>query len=193
MRRALAAAAVLAFALSPALAGCTDDDGQPPTPTDSSPPPSGHTTTPGSTTSDPADEPPVLPDAAKAQTTAGAKAFVRYYADVLNYAWAQGSPEELRQISARSCETCGNLSEFIQKVSEAGGFQHGGEWVVESVGAVPGQPVKNPTVLPLVRVEPGEWKRREAGNLMQIKRHKVNLQIELLWQRGAWMIANVSS
>ncbi len=71
-------------------------------------------TTPTSTTSDPADEPPVLPDAAKSQTTAGAKAFVRHYADVLNYAWLNLDPRRCTDASATAARSVMSRDAHVQ-------------------------------------------------------------------------------
>ena len=126
MRRALAAAAVLALAL----VGCTDD-GQSPTSTTSSPPPTGHTsTTPTSTTSDPSDEPPVLPDAAKAQTTAGAKAFVRHYADVLNYAWLNSIQALAQYLATRLARSAMLIRKVARDAAAKAANRLGGEWTV---------------------------------------------------------------
>ena len=82
MRRALAAAAVLALAL----VGCTDG-GQSPTSTTSSPPPTGQTsTTPTSTTSDPATSRPPSPTPPSPRPPPAPKPSSAHYADVLNYA-----------------------------------------------------------------------------------------------------------
>ena len=80
MRRAVAAAVVVGVCL--AGTSCTDDSGVAPPST-----PGRTATADPPTASGPTEGPPELPEAAKAKTTAGAKAFVRYYVDVLNYSW----------------------------------------------------------------------------------------------------------
>ena len=141
MRRALAAAALLALAL----VGCTDD-GQSPTSTTSSPPPTGQTTTPTSTTSDPADEPPALPDAAKSQTTAGAKAFVRHYADVLNYAYSELRCAAAREPGLLVLQVCHALGQDRQGMAANGGSQDGGAWTVLEVAPTTPAPLQRSVV-----------------------------------------------
>lgn len=190
MRRAVAVAAVLIVCLS----ACTHDAAQTPTSTTSSPVPSGPATDETPTTrSDPPDGPPVLPEAAKAKTTAGAKAFVKFYAEVLNYSWQHAASAPLRKVSAAECQRCRDIADFIDRVTEAGGFQHGGEWVVLAIGVVPGQPDSRPTLLPLVRVNAGNWKRKDTGKLMKIQPHRVNLEFELSWDGKIWQVAGVDT
>ncbi len=88
MRRAVAAAVVASVCL--AGTSCTDDSGAAPPSTTGSAAASDPPTTSG-----PTNGPPELPEAAKAKTTAGAKAFVTYYVDVLNYAWERLTPAPL--------------------------------------------------------------------------------------------------
>src|SRR5689334_13151884 len=84
------------------LTACTGNTGT------ADPPPATHTTTttttPTPTPTQPV--PPVMPQAAKAHTKAGAKAFVKHYWAVVNYAQATGDIETLNRISARGCVGC---------------------------------------------------------------------------------------
>ncbi len=98
MRRAPVVAAVLVLCL----AGCTNGDASGPTSTHSTPPETDTSRVP---TTDPAG-PPALPDAAKARTTAGAKAFVTYYADVLNYSWRTRTSSHSGGSRIASCAVC---------------------------------------------------------------------------------------
>jgi Family of unknown function (DUF6318) len=188
MRRALAAAAVLALAL----VGCTDD-GQSPTSTTSSPPPTGQTTTPTSTTSDPADEPPVLPDAAKAQTTAGAKAFVRHYADVLNYAWLNLDAKPLDQVSAEGCKVCDAIVRSIKKAASQGGYQHGGEWSVTKTSSVPDSFKNRVSIIAVISIGKGSWKQTAADQPRRIAASDVTDQFLVVWSGDRWKTLDVSS
>jgi hypothetical protein len=191
MRRALAAAAVLAFALSPVLAGCTDDDGQSPTPTDSSPPPSGHTTTPGSTTSDPVDEPPVLPDAAKAQTTAGAKAFVSYFVDTVNYGYLQQNPAPLDEASGRTCLVCQALVKNIDSLRRQGGRQVDGQWEVTKVNSLAATGDQERVLLSTVKIHPGRSRASADEEFKPIHRSTTFYEFHVVWSRGHWLATDL--
>ncbi|MEP6667274.1 MAG: DUF6318 family protein, partial [Nocardioidaceae bacterium] len=106
MRRAVVAFIALGLCAL-GLAACTDDTARTPTSTTSetSPtdPPSSSTP---STTEPTSPAPPELPDAAKEKTPAGAKAFIRFYVDVVNAAWKSQSSKQLRSLATRSCSVC---------------------------------------------------------------------------------------
>jgi hypothetical protein len=110
-----------ALALVLAVAACGGDPKADPSPTPSTP-----VTTPVSTT--PA--PPVLPEAAKANTKAGAVAFVRYYVAVQNYASNNGDTDDLRSAAAPTCESCTTIADLIDKVYRSGGHIEGKGWTV---------------------------------------------------------------
>jgi len=69
---------------------------------------------------------PALPDAATKPTKAGAKAFIHYYWDVVNYALTTGKTKPLERITSSSCDTCVALVRDIAKHYRAGGNITGG-------------------------------------------------------------------
>ena len=109
-----------------ALAGCGGDPKAEPSPTKS-------VTTPVSTT--PA--PPVMPEAAKADTKAGAIAFVKHYIDLINYAQATGDLDVLAGVEDRDCESCANGRDALAKIYDAGGVIKGGELSFRFTSAAP--------------------------------------------------------
>jgi len=99
-------------------AGC---GGDPPTP----PPftPSSAASSPTST----APEEPVLPEAAKEPTAAGAKAFAEFYwNDISGYAQATGDTKLLRRLSAVTCGPCDGGADAIEDIYGRGGVLRGG-------------------------------------------------------------------
>ena len=94
---------------------------------DPSPPPTTRST-PTSAAPSPTASPtvPVMPEAAKAHTKAGAKAFVRYFWQVVNYAQATGDTAAIRTLSARKCAECDAGMYAIDEVYGAGGSIGGG-------------------------------------------------------------------
>ncbi|MDQ3308254.1 MAG: DUF6318 family protein, partial [Actinomycetota bacterium] len=116
MRRA-PVAALAALVCSAALAGCTEDSSAGPTtvtspgtstnsPTTAEPTTSTPSTpsTPSTSPTDPA--PPVMPALAKERSTAGAKAFVRYAIDALNYGYLEGRSDAFKTVSDSVCAVC---------------------------------------------------------------------------------------
>jgi hypothetical protein len=117
MRRA----ALGAVALLLALAGCGGDPKADPSP---SPTPSSPATSPVSTTP----STPVLPEEAKADTKAGAIAFVKYYVELINHAQATGDVSPLRSVEGTRCESCRKVRGSITQIYANGGSIEGGTW-----------------------------------------------------------------
>ena len=107
-------------------AGCTGAaDPAEPTPP---PTPPATASTPSPTPTGPATPtPPVMPDAANAHTKAGAKAFVRYFWQVVNYAQATGDTAPINSLNSSNCSACEAGVAAIDKTYEAGGHIVGGQ------------------------------------------------------------------
>jgi hypothetical protein len=69
-----------------------------------------------------------MPDAAKANTKAGAIAFVRYYVELQNYASTSGETDALRALAATDCASCRAITDLIDRVYGAGGHIDGTGW-----------------------------------------------------------------
>ncbi|WP_377322216.1 DUF6318 family protein [Pimelobacter simplex] len=69
---------------------------------------------------------PVLPGAAKEASEDGARAFVGYYWELVNYAQATGDVRRLRRVSAPTCEVCSGFVRDIRDHYRAGGRIVGG-------------------------------------------------------------------
>ena len=116
MRRLVVGAALLVLVVL--VAGCGGDPKADPSPSTSAPPPS---VTPTPT-------PPALPDAAKANTKAGAIAFATYYVDLVNSAQATGGVAGLISVEAESCASCSDVRTSITRIYQAGGSITGSAW-----------------------------------------------------------------
>lgn len=128
MRTHSIAALVLAAIL--ALSACSDDDPDPGDPM-STWTPSGTPEAPSSSATPSADptEPP-LPDAAREATEAGARAFITYYWDLINYAQVTGDVKALREVSGPNCEGCQKGINAVRDVYGNGGSAIGGAYSV---------------------------------------------------------------
>ncbi|MCX6399360.1 MAG: DUF6318 family protein [Propionibacteriales bacterium] len=113
--RAVATALVAILALSACNGGDEPDD-----PKVSSTPPG---TTSAPTTAPPAETPtePALPKAATKATEAGARAFITYYWDLINYAQVTGAVKPLKAVSGPNCAGCNAGIEAIEDVYDADG------------------------------------------------------------------------
>jgi hypothetical protein len=109
------------------LAACGGDD---------SPPEAEPTRTASTPTTTPSPTPPTLPAAAKGRGAASAKAFVRHYIDVLNYATFTGDVSALRHLGAKHCGSCQNVVNGIRSIYVAGGTVKGGAFKVTKMDAL---------------------------------------------------------
>ncbi|MDQ6526460.1 DUF6318 family protein [Nocardioides sp. LHD-245] len=114
-------AAALVLLLS--AAACTDDDPDPRDPT-STWSPTGTMDTPSPTATPPAE--PVLPEAAKQASEEGARAFITYYWDLINYAQVTGDVKALKAASATTCKGCQAGIRGIRRHYRSGGSIAGG-------------------------------------------------------------------
>jgi hypothetical protein len=117
---------IIGFALLLIVAGCGSDPKADPSPSPSSPVTSPVSTTPS---------PPVMPDAAKANTKAGAIAFVRHYIDLVNYAQATGDVNALEEVEDHGCKSCEHGQTYLSSIYEAKGHIDGGQWTIRRVTA----------------------------------------------------------
>jgi hypothetical protein len=134
MRRAVlgAVALLVVVAVLLMLTGCGGDPKADPSPSPSSPATSPVSTTPSA---------PVMPEAAKADTTAGALAFVKYYVSIVNHAAATGDTLALSDASSPSCESCRDVIQKMSDLYSAGGHSEGGVWrLVETKVTSVGEP-----------------------------------------------------
>ena len=95
-----------AVALLLVLSGCSGDADPAPAPPSSS--------APSSPTASPTPTPPVMPEAAKAHTEAGAKAFVEYFWEVVDYAGQSLDPAPLSALTADGCIGCQGAINFVK-------------------------------------------------------------------------------
>lgn len=185
MRRVIVAAIVLAVCL--VSTSCTDGSGA------VSPPGSTATiaTSDAPTTSGPADGPPELPEAAKAKTTAGAKAFVRYYVDVLNYSFHTQDTKTLGSLASQRCNVCGAIVTGLNRTRRSGGSQSDGAWSVNEQFSVPGQPTARPKLVANIHISSGHWRRSSSSQVIVIKEQDLSNEFDLQWTDTGWRIGDV--
>jgi hypothetical protein len=102
--------------------------------------PSSPTPTVASTTPSPSPAtagPPAMPDTARQHTTTGAKAFVIYFWQAVDYATAQLEPQALTPLVRTDCTGCTAGLDFIKDAKKRGATIHGGAEHVESITARP--------------------------------------------------------
>lgn len=103
-----------------ALGACTDEgSSKEPSPTPSSESPSPTVTSTG----------PSIPPEARGDDEASAKAFVRYYFEVMTEAVVTGNTTAMRQLDTMRCISCRNLARRLDEVYGKGGSYRTKGWV----------------------------------------------------------------
>ncbi len=193
MRRAVSVA-VMAAVCAMTLGACSHDEpAGPRTPLTSGPadPPSSSATSPSTTP--PSNGAPTMPALAKKETTAGAKAFVRYYIEVLNDATRTQMTARLAAKSASDCRVCHNIISSIRRAQAHHGYQKGGIWHPVTVYLAPGGTHTSPQLLAEIQVSPGVWRAYARSKLHRIKAQKVHDQFRLTWLApGGWLVKDIT-
>jgi Family of unknown function (DUF6318) len=65
---------------------------------------------------------------ARQHSTAGAKAFIRYFVSVLNYAFEAPDPRPLAQLTTSDCAFCRSLIHVTSRLKRDGRLQTQGDW-----------------------------------------------------------------
>lgn len=129
VRRPVAVAAALILSAS-ALAGCGDED---PRPT-FEPTPSGTASASVSPSESPvAMEEPTPPAAMRGKGVKAAKAAIRHYHALINYAQGSGDTNMLADLGSASCDPCSNSVGALKRLYAHGGHIEGGDQTVETV------------------------------------------------------------
>ncbi len=82
---------------------------------------------------------PAMPDAAKQNTVAGAKAFVYYFFDVLNYANAALDPSALQSAYTQDCKACIAIAQTIKNSQKELQYLYKGKYAVNWIQLAPNQ------------------------------------------------------
>lgn len=188
MRRApLAAVACVLAGMT--LAACNGDP-----PAASSTPPTD-TQSATTTADDPGDgqpSPPAMPALAREHTIAGAKAFVKYYVDVLNYSYLNTTSEILDPLSPRPCTTCRAFVEAVDSMERHGGGQTGGEWTTTKIHLLAKSPDDHLLLLAEADVAAGSSTPSKHTQPHKIQAHHDQLEFGAGWKEGSWEITHVS-
>lgn len=139
MRRAVlgAVALLIVVAVLLMLTGCGGDPKADPSPSPSSPATSPVSTTPSA---------PVMPEEAKADSKAGAIAFVKYYVELINHAQATGTVDQLLAAESVDCKSCASGRKYIANVYDSGGHIEGGELAVTILSSLRNVSLKGWTI-----------------------------------------------
>lgn len=189
LRLARAAVAVMAVVL---VGACSSNPEPAPLPRSSTP----VETTSGapSPVSDPTPTPkgpPTLPAAARGKGPRAAKAFVRYWVEVLDYSGTHGDAATLAEASDEECESCQALIHEIEGIDAAGGYIRGRGWSVRQIRPIPGQPSARPILQIGMFLAPQEMRRRRHGSVHHYEGGDQPMVFHLMRHNGHWVVTQI--
>lgn len=172
------------------LAGCQDNPEPPPL--ESTAPSAEPSPTDEPSDGAPTVEVPTLPPKAEGTSPAAAKAFVRHWVDVLNYAGPAGDGPAIGRISDPQCGGCMAIRDFIDEVEGSGGEILGEGWQVNQLRVVTRDSESGQIVIDAtVTVRPQEV-RPSAGATPQ--RFGGGERLKTFWLEGrdnAWTVVRL--
>jgi Family of unknown function (DUF6318) len=148
---------------------------------------SGTTTTPPTTSV----AAPVLPEAAKHPTVAGAEAFYRYFWDVYSYAFRNGKSSAIMGVAAiPECTYCSSAIKNIDGVTVEGYHFEGGEVSPRLLVAAPGKPEVGILINSTLDQKAGTT-RTSTGEIVKSEPAAVGIRIDAVvrWVNQRWLMA----
>lgn len=129
--------AVVATVALMSLVSCSDDDPEPqsePTPTVSASPSASPSASEAATPKGLV--PPTLPAAAKGSNDKAARAFARYWIDMVNYAQATGDTASLAELHGGGCSACTGGVDAVEETYSAGKSVAGGSYQIVLINSL---------------------------------------------------------
>jgi hypothetical protein len=116
------------------------------------PPPLVSTSTSPTPSPSPATAAPTVPAEAQGTSKAAAKAFVRHWIDVLNYAMSTGDTSVLVDLADPACSTCEAIANRIEDVYAEGGHLEGTGWRIRTLSYLEREHSKSPLVAARIEI-----------------------------------------
>ncbi len=131
---------------------------------------------------------PAMPKAAKKETPEGAKAFVRYWVNLMSYIYETGDSRPLDGLWSSSCVVCRTIPESLTNVY-ATGWIIGGKLRAPSI-EVRSTVVKDQMIL-VAQVIQAELKvRRQDGSMKSYASTNDGYTYTLVWQSNRWVVSD---
>lgn len=177
VRRVVAAVMLLGLLVS-----CSDDE---PT-TDPQEPTSSATGTPSPTPTE-----PVIPDEARGTDEASAKAFVRYWFEVLSRSMDDGNVGLVDDLSAKDCRSCSSLADAIAEVYADGGRFKTEGWKVQKISRAPGFADERPDFLLKTRHTRRDLIDKNGDLVDRMPTTMVSMRVVLVPHDESWQLKDL--
>jgi hypothetical protein len=129
-----------------------------------------------------------MPAEAKGTGAKAAKAFARYFVQVINHAMATGDIGPLRAASSRRCHSCTAVEQRVESVYSAGGHFEGDGWHIRSIQMVPDQPARAPILDVGLALSPQTVVKRAAAKAEHFPGGRLPATFWLKRHRGQWLV-----
>lgn len=129
---------------------------------------------------------PKFPAAAKKHTPEGAEAFVRYYLESVNYAWAKPDPSALEGLGLSTCGSCANLQANAAEIKAEGAHLTGPAMRIDMVYHV-GTAINLTNVITVISALKVERVNRVGEVLNVTTPEELRRMFELTWS-GRWVV-----
>jgi hypothetical protein len=129
-----------------------------------------------------------MPSAAQGTSAKAAKAFVRYWVSLLNYAGATGDSGGLKAASASKCSECHAVIDTIEKVHAAGGYFKGDGWSVRTLKYQPFQPRRKPVLIVGVHIAAQQVAQTASAKPRKFKGGNRSMIFRLAHHDGTWVL-----
>lgn len=137
---------------------------------------------------------PELPDRATEPGRAGARAFVAYYLQLVNYAKDTGDAEPLRRHSHPQCGGCDYFVRYYEDWYEAGGWFEGGDQSIHRFERiVPTAEPHDMYVRVKVDVASGIYKEHEGTKIRHGRKGSSRLEFWLVRGHDEWRVSRLDT
>jgi hypothetical protein len=131
---------------------------------------------------------PTLPPEARGTSMASAKAFVRHYIALVNYAMASGSLDELKNAGSPGCTSCAAVIDRVERVYSAGGSIRSHGWRVQSISVVPGRSHNAPALDVGLRLSPQVVVEKRGAAKQSFDGGRLPATFYLSETAGTWVV-----
>jgi hypothetical protein len=128
-----------------------------------------------------------MPAEARGTSKRSAKAFVRYYVDVLNHAMATGDTERLSELGATSCGSCEAVVTNIQGLYVGDGHLEGEGWEVRRTRHL-GRSSGHEVVQAVVQIRPQDRYETGSGDHEHYDGGQKLMTFRVTREDGEWLV-----
>ena len=132
-----------------------------------------------------------MPAEAKGTSQKSAKAFVRYYIDVLNFATATGDTGTALRLSSPNCDSCSGMLDKIQDVYSQGGYFRGEGWTVTDIKYQPLQSDVKPILTIGIQLADQDMLEHADGKVKHFEGGPNRLTLHLASKRSRWLVTQL--